>query len=58
MTKEEINQAMLDHQPVKYGVSEVYIVGINELKNEAQIKMAMHPELTPIDVSFDELEEK
>ena len=58
MTKDEIKTHCQKNLKVKFDDAEYYIVEINELKQEAQIKMAMHPELTPIDVSFDELEEK
>lgn len=57
MNPEQVNKAFVNHTPVKYGVSKAYVIGINSIRNEATIKMAAHPDLPPIEVRYNDLQE-
>lgn len=57
MNPQKVNEAFVNHTPVKYGVSKVYVIGVNELNGKATIKMAAHPDLPPIEARYIDLRE-
>lgn len=57
MSPKQVNEAFVNHTVVKYGVSKVYVIGINSIRNEATIKMAAHPDLPPIEAKYIDLRE-
>lgn len=56
MNLQRVNEAFVNHTPVKYGESKVYVIGVKELNGKATIKMAAHPDLQAIEVGYSELE--